>query len=172
MSYQHEQSMRSGWRPNWSTLKEVMLFAPLALCLVSALAPAAQAYEAVLTDRYVLRDDESLVTARQRLHARLRDEAARQAGTYVARRETLSGSELEESITVLTASMIESNTLSERVSLTGEGRPRLELSVRMSVDDSVLSDLIDTLHNDQAQIDEVEQLRHMMKWSNWSGHPK
>jgi hypothetical protein len=89
------------------------------------------------------------------------DEAARQAGTYVSRRETLSRGELEESITILTASMVEATTLSEEVTLTSEGRPRLALSVRMTIDDSALRDLIDTLHDDQARIDEVEQLRHM-----------
>jgi len=128
-------------------------------CLPLLFGGVAQAFQTVLEDRYVLHDDDTVNQARELLHSRLREEGARQAGSYVARETTLTeAGDLAESVTVLTAAMIEAETLEETLAVNEEGRPALTLRVRLAVDDKVLEERIAALHRDHEQQLALEQL--------------
>ncbi|PXX95979.1 hypothetical protein [Halomonas sp. LBP4] len=128
-------------------------------CLHLLFGGVAHAFQTVLEDRYVLHDDDTVSKARELLHSRLREEGARQAGSYVARETTLTESgELAESVTVMTAAMIEAETLEETLTVNKEGRPVLSLLVRLAIEDEVLQERIAALHRDQRQQLVLERL--------------
>lgn len=127
--------------------------------LGGAVSPAL-AFETELSEEYVLREDESIAGARRALYGRLKEQASHQAGTYVMQSETLSGDgRLDSSMTIVTAAMIEAETLDERVTLTDNGRPTLHLRVKMSVDDSDLEARVKALDRARQKEQQLSQLR-------------
>lgn len=130
-----------------------------ACCLPLLFGATAHAFETVLEDRYVLHEDITVNQARELLHSRLREEGARQAGSYVARETRLTeGGDLTESVTLLTAAMIEAETLEDTLAVNEQGLPVLTLRVRLAVDDRVLQDRISALHRDHEQQLALEHL--------------
>lgn len=81
----------------------------------------------------------------------------------MARETTLTkAGDLAESVTVLSAAMIEAETLEETLAVNEEGRPMLTLRVRLAVDDKVLQERIAALHRDHEQQLALEHLT----WQN------
>lgn len=132
----------------------------LAVYGLAGFAPVSEAFETELSDEYVLREDESIAGARRALYGRLKEQASQQAGTYVMQSETLSGDgRLDSSMTIVTAAMIEAETLDERVTVTDDGRPTLHLRVKMSVDDSDLEARVKALDRAREKEQQLAQLR-------------
>lgn len=115
-------------------------------------------FNTVLEREYVLGDRDSLAEARTILHAEIKEEGARRAGAYVSRQEVLDHTGLlKETLSMITATIIETETLSESVGTTPSGRPVLTLKVRVHADGDTLREQVGFMHENRAMRQQLSQ---------------
>ncbi len=128
----------------------IMLF-PLLVC-------ASPSWQKRYSVDFRLGDSDSRLDARHAALEDIRHLAAAEAESYVHTRTEYADDEIQESIEVVSASMVLLENIQESLTLNDSGQPVLQLSADATLDDRLLERRINALIDREARYERAERL--------------
>jgi hypothetical protein len=107
---------------------------------------------------YVLGDGDSKSTARELAIEQIKIKASNEAGTYIQTTSTLKNDSLEESIQVISASMIKLTHIKEKLT-TKNNTITLTISANANINEEKLKDRIKAIQGDKAKAKQITKLK-------------
>lgn len=117
------------------------------------------AFTKEITGQYIMGDGDSKVTARKFLIEKLKRQASDLAGVYIQGDRTLSSKEgFQETIKSISASIVKSKVIKEKISLTENGSLKMTITIRATIDESQLKERIKAIQGDARKQEEIDKL--------------
>lgn len=110
------------------------------------------------TQDFNMGDNDSRNTAREWAVDQIKLKAAQEAGTYIQGTTKLVGNDLQETITQIGASIVRITVNSDAMITTADGKPALRVSATADVDESVLTQRIKMMQEDDKKARDLQLL--------------
>jgi hypothetical protein len=123
----------------------------------------AHAFDKVITEKYFMGDNDSLLTSKQIVLNKIKQKAIDDVGVYIEKDSTLKNNkDYSESIKMISASIVKLRVLQERQGYQNK-RFYLEIEAMCSVDESELKSRIRAIQTDKSKQEQINKLQEQNK---------